>query len=79
MQVATIHKAKTHLSDLIKKVEKGEDVVICKAGRPIVRLVKYNNLTTPRKPGAWKGKVKIAEDFDELPPKSLSAFYMDTE
>ena len=53
MQVATIHKAKTHLSDLIKKAEAGEDIVICKAGRPIVRLIKYNNLTTPRKSGIW--------------------------
>ncbi len=39
MQVSTIHKAKTHLSNLIKKVEGGEDVIICKAGRPIVRLI----------------------------------------
>lgn len=79
MQIATIHKAKTHLSDLIKKAEAGEDVVICKAGRPIVRLIKYNNLLTSRKPGVWKGRVKIAEDFDRLSPKLLSAFHGDTE
>ena len=79
MQVATIHKAKTHLSDLIKRAEAGEDIVIYKAGRPIVRLIKYNNLTTPRKSGIWKGKLKIAEDFDQLPPKLLSAFHGDVE
>jgi antitoxin (DNA-binding transcriptional repressor) of toxin-antitoxin stability system len=50
-------------------INSGEDVVICKAGRPIVRLIKYNNLSTPRKSGAWKGKVKIAEDFDQLLPQ----------
>lgn len=79
MQVATIHKAKTHLSDLIKKVQAGEDVIICKAGTPVVRLVKYNNLSSPRIPGIWKGKVKIADDFDELPEKLLSAFYGNSE
>jgi prevent-host-death family protein len=66
MRIATIHKAKTHLSDLIKRAEAGEDVIICKAGRPIVRLNKYNNLSTRRKSGVWKGKIKIAEDFDQL-------------
>jgi prevent-host-death family protein len=34
-----IHEAKTHLSRLIEKALTGEDVVIAKAGRPLVRLV----------------------------------------
>lgn len=75
MQVSTIHKAKTHLSNLIKKVEGGEDVIICKAGRPIVRLIKYQKLLTPRMPGICKGEVEISNDFDELPPELLSKFY----
>jgi prevent-host-death family protein len=75
MQVSTIHKAKTHLSNLIKKVESGEDVIICKAGRPIVRLVKYQKILTPRKAGICKGKVKMSDDFDELPTELLSKFY----
>ena len=59
MQVSTIHKAKTHLSNLIKKVADGEDVIICKAGKPIVRLIKYQKLLSPRKPGICKGEVQI--------------------
>jgi prevent-host-death family protein len=75
MQISSIHSAKTHLSELIKKVQEGEDVVICKAGRPVVRLVKYTIPISSRKPGLWKGKIKIADDFDELPPKLLADFY----
>ena len=75
MQVSTIHKAKTHLSNLIKKVEGGEDVIICKAGKPIVRLIKYQKLLTPRMPGICRGKVKMSDDFDELPPELKSKFY----
>ncbi len=75
MQVSTIHKAKTHLSNLIKKVEEGEDVIICKAGKPIVRLIKFKKLLTPRKPGICKGQVEISDDFDVLPPELLSKFY----
>ncbi len=75
MQVSTIHKAKTHLSNLIKKVEEGEDVIICKAGKPIVRLIKFNKILSPRKAGICKGEVEISNDFDDLTPELLSKFY----
>lgn len=74
MQVASIHQAKTHLSNLIKKAQSGEEVIICKAGKPTVKLVKYDSIETPRTPGIWKGKIKISKDFDELPPVLLAAF-----
>ncbi len=59
-----IHDAKTHLSRLVERVEAGEEVVIARAGRPVARLVPYVPLTEPREPGLWKGKVKVAEDWD---------------
>lgn len=74
MQVSGIHKAKTYLSELIKKAEAGEDVIICKSGKPVVKLVKFRPDPTPRKPGIWRNKITIAEDFDELPPNLLSLF-----
>jgi prevent-host-death family protein len=79
MQIETIHQAKTHLSDLIKKVQAGEEVIICKAGVPTVRLVKYDKLPLPRTAGTWKGKIKMAKDFDQLPPKLLASFYGETQ
>jgi hypothetical protein len=39
-------------------------------------LVPYRVDTTPRKlGGTWSGKVKMADDFDDLPPEMVEAFY----
>ncbi len=73
MTVTNIHEAKTHLSRLIERVRRGEEIAIGKAGKPVAKLVPYQVDTRPRKlGGSWKGKIWIAEDFDEL-PKELAA------
>jgi len=68
-----VHEAKTHLSRLLDEVESGQDVVIARAGRPVARLVRYHAHKGERTPGAWRGRVRIAEDFDELPPAVAAA------
>lgn len=73
MKKINIHEAKTHLSGLIQEVLEGEEVVIAKYGEPLVTLQPYKPKTN-RKPGAWKGKVHIAPDFDELPKELEAAF-----
>jgi prevent-host-death family protein len=75
MRIANISEAKTHLSRLVEEVQSGKQVVISKGGKPMAVLSAYQADTTPRTPpGAWKGKVTIAEDFDELPESVLEAF-----
>ena len=39
VQQVTIHAAKTHLSRLIEAALRGEEIVIAKGSRPVVRLV----------------------------------------
>jgi hypothetical protein len=40
--------------------------------------VPYQEKRPPRRPGAWKGRVWIADDFDDdLPADVLDAFYDD--
>ena len=73
-----VHEAKTHLSRLLEAVEAGEDVVIARAGKPIARLVPAGARTEPRTPGAWRGRVVIADDFDETPEELIAAFHGDT-
>ena len=36
--MVNVHEAKTHLSDLLARAERGEEIVIARAGKPIVRL-----------------------------------------
>jgi len=75
MKVTNIHEAKTHLSRLVERAVAGEEVIIAKAGKPVVRLVPYEQAPPPeRKPGCWRGKVKIKKDFDKLPDSILAAF-----
>lgn len=64
MKVSNIHEAKTQLSKLIESVLAGEEVVIAKAGKPLVKLVPYAN-QEPRIPGGWEGRVVISDDFDD--------------
>lgn len=74
MTIANIHEAKTHLSRFIEQVAAGEEVIISKAGKPVAKLIRYQPSPKPRKPGVWKGKIKIATDFDELPEQIAEAF-----
>lgn len=59
--------AKSHLSDLLKRAVRGEEVVIAKDNKPLVRLVPVDRPRLPREPGSARGQVWMAPDFDETP------------
>ncbi len=71
-----MHEAKTRLSQLVERAEAGEEIVIARNGKPAVRLVPVEeeprSLASVR--GAWRGRVSMAEDFDELPDDLAGAF-----
>ena len=74
-----IHEAKTRLSRLLDQVEKGEDVVIFRSGKPVVHLKAYVS-ATGRKGGECKGLVRTGKDFDEPLPRDIEqAFRGDAE
>lgn len=78
MPVTNISEAKAQLSALIRIVEEGGEVTIGRAGRPVAKLVPFDRIREPRRPGALKGQIRIADDFDELPPDLAEAFGMTT-
>ena len=55
-----VHEAKTHLSRLLERVRKGEEVVIAKAGKPFARLVPYESKRSLRAPGLIPGRLTDA-------------------
>lgn len=72
METITIHKAKAQLSRLIEKACRGEEVVIARGKKPVVRLIPLESKTGKRKPGAWKGKISYSPDaFDPLTDQEL--------
>ncbi len=69
MLVVDIADAKARFSRLIERVERGEEIVIARSGRPVAKLLPYEEPRSPRAPGGWEGRVTIAYDFDEPPPE----------
>ncbi len=73
METVNIYEAKTRLSQLVDKAAAGEDVVVSRNGKPLVRITALTSEKRPIKFGVLKGKVKIAADFDAPLPKSVLA------
>lgn len=69
-----IHEAKSHLSSLISRAEAGEDIVIARANKPVVRLTPIRQPIQERVLGEAKGLVEIHADFDQLPEDFLAYF-----
>lgn len=75
MQIFNIHEAKTQLSKLLEAVENGQEIIIARSGKPTARLLPMESKAIERRPGALKGRMCIADDFDApLPPDLLTAF-----
>jgi prevent-host-death family protein len=66
-----IFEAKTQLSKLVERAEKGQDTIIARAGKPVARITKLESIKKPIRYGALKGKVWIADDFDAPLPEDF--------
>ena len=68
MSTFNIAEAKTQFSDLVRKAMLGEEVIIAKDNKPVLRLVPLERPKQPRKPGSGKGQLLyVAPDFDATP------------
>jgi prevent-host-death family protein len=75
METITIHKAKTELSRLIERACRGEEIIIARGKKPVVRLVAIEDQTGGRKPGILRGKLKVGPEFFlPLPPEELKGW-----
>ena len=63
-----IAEAKAHFSELVQKAMLGEEVIIAKDNKPVLKLVPLHKPKQPRKPGSGKGQIiYVAKDFDATP------------
>jgi len=76
-KTVNVFEAKTNLSKLIARAEKGEDVIIARAGKPVARLTRLEPEKKPIRFGGLKGKIWIAEDFDAPLPDDVLAEFED--
>jgi prevent-host-death family protein len=75
MTMRNVTETKAELSALLVMVENGEDVIISRAGKPVARIVKIENLVAPRQLGLMRGKGWISPDFDDPDPELENLFY----
>lgn len=76
MTRVNIHEAKTHLSRYVKRVAKGETIVVCLRNVPVAELVPLPKVPAGRRRmGIYKGKFRVPKSFfDPLPDDVLRAF-----
>ncbi len=75
MEAVNIYDAKTRLSQLVDKAASGEDVVVSRNGKPLVRITQLEGSRRQVKFGVLRGKVRVAPDFDgPLPDDVLAGF-----
>ena len=67
MTQVNIAQAKARFSELVRKAISGEEVVIARDNKPLLKLVPLTADSKPRKPGGARGKIWMAPDFDETP------------
>lgn len=62
-----VGQAKARFAELVRKAMSGEEVIIARANKPVLKLVPLAPLEKRREPGSAKGQVRMARDFDETP------------
>ncbi len=74
----SIGEAKTQLSKLIREAERGQEVVLCRGDQPVARIVRVapDAPTIKREPGSMRGKIWMADDWDEWPEDIARALGM---
>ncbi|HEU5351014.1 MAG TPA: type II toxin-antitoxin system prevent-host-death family antitoxin [Terracidiphilus sp.] len=76
--MVNIFEAKTQLSKLVERAEHGEEIILARAGRPVARLTQLQPEKKKIRFGGMKGKIWIADDFDDpLPEEVLAEFEAD--
>jgi prevent-host-death family protein len=75
MATVTIHVAKTNLSQLLARVEAGEEIILARGKVPVAKLVPFQAPASKRRFGALRGVVSIGpEFFDPLPERELESW-----
>lgn len=75
MKTVNVQAAKTHLSRLIEEVAAGREIILAKAGKPLVKMVPYVPAQKPRVPGAFKGQFHETPGCWDPDPELEALFY----
>ena len=66
--VLTLSDAKARFSEIVERVVNGDEFVVTRMGKPVVRISRVAANAESRKLGDLAGQVWMSEDFDDWPP-----------
>lgn len=77
MKSVNVHEAKTHLSRLIEAAAAGEPFIICKAGKPMVKVVPLDapQPAQQRRLGFMAGQFTVPDDFDRMGTEEIEHLF----
>ncbi len=79
MKRVNMHEAKTHLSRLVDEAAAGQSFVICKAGKPMVRVTPLNQpdaaASVRSRLGMLRGQLSVPDDFDRMGQEEIADLF----
>ena len=77
MRTVNIHEAKTNLSRLLAEAVNGEPFIIAKAGKPLVKVTRIDDIPPrqPRRLGFGSGRLKVPDDFDQMAAEEIRRLF----
>ncbi|HTF10688.1 MAG TPA: type II toxin-antitoxin system prevent-host-death family antitoxin [Asanoa sp.] len=59
-----MHDAKTHLSRIIERVQRGEEIIIDRAGTPVAKIIPLRRAVNRTTVGSLAGQINLSDDWD---------------
>jgi prevent-host-death family protein len=59
-----IHDAKTNLSRIVERVERGEEIILSRSGKPVAKVIPLTHRVNRTGRGSLTGKLVLSDDWD---------------
>ncbi|EGV19517.1 type II toxin-antitoxin system Phd/YefM family antitoxin [Thiocapsa marina] len=65
--ILNVTDAKARFSEVVEQASQGQDIIITRMGKPVVRITRYEPTPSNQRLGLFQGQLRIADDFDAWP------------
>jgi antitoxin (DNA-binding transcriptional repressor) of toxin-antitoxin stability system len=65
--ILNLTEAKAKFSDVVERASQGEEIIVTRMGRPVVRISRFEPAAPNRRLGLLEGRICLAADFDDWP------------